>query len=318
MAKLLSRQPNYRLIKMKHYIVIIELIKEEAIKHGYSGAYSLGHTKESINKEIAEPYNQKKPFWFAGRHVLPDEVFIICIFPYTCNDDLVLFPNKKGLFEQEDFNYIMDCLTTGRIPNVGLDISEKILHPSEDLESPKPEDLEQAPKRKEKIFIVHGTDEASAILLQKHLTDKGINAEMFEDFKKRMKGNTTVIEELMKIKEEISYAFIIATPDDRGSFHEEIEEYVNGLVKGKSTVDAKDVCAVLDRLNFRTRQNVLFEYGLFLGVLGREKVECLWNKRIGEEPSDIKSVLNIQFEKSIKETFPEIDAKLDKIIPKKS
>jgi predicted nucleotide-binding protein len=59
---------------------------------------------------------------------------------------------------------------------------------------------------------------------------------------------------------------------------------------------------------------VLFEYGLFLGVLGRERVECLWDKKIGEEPSDIKGVLNIQFEKSIRETFPDIDAKISKIV----
>jgi len=80
----------------------------------------------------------------------------------------------------------------------------------------------------------------------------------------------------------------------------------------------KKYLLIMDKLNYRARQNVLFEYGLFLGVLCREKVECLWDKKIGEEPSDIKGVLSIQFEKSIKETFPEIDAKLDKIISKKN
>jgi len=98
-----------------------------------------------------------------------------------------------------------------------------------------------------------------------------------------------------------------------GNLCEEIEYYINGLVKGKPIVEAKDVLGILDKLNHRARQNVLFEYGLFLGVLGRQKVECIWNKKLGEEPSDIKGVINIHFEKSIKEAFPDIDSKIDKI-----
>jgi hypothetical protein len=40
-----------------------------------------------------------------------------------------------------------------------------------------------------------------------------------------------------------------------------------------------------------------------LSVLGRDKVQCLWNKKIGDEPSDIKGVLNIQFEKPIRDSL---------------
>jgi predicted nucleotide-binding protein len=162
-------------------------------------------------------------------------------------------------------------------------------------------------------FIVHGRDETSAILLQKHLLEKGINAEMFEDFKRRVKGNSTVIEELIKIKDETNYAFIIATADDLGNLGNEVDYYIDELVRGNSSVKAKDVCDIKSKLNYRPRQNVMFEFGLFLGVLGREKVECLWDKKIGEEPSDIKGVLSIHFDKSIRETFSEIDGKIEKI-----
>lgn len=189
--------------------------------------------------------------------------------------------------------------------------THKFLKAQEETANPieKPEVL----KTECKIFIVHGTDEASAVLLQKHLTEKGKNAEMFEDFKKKMKGNVTVIEELMKIKDQIGYAFIVATPDDLGNQAEVLDSHINGLAKRKTTFHVKDMYEVKDLLNQRARQNVLFEYGLFLGVLGREKVECLWHKKIGEEPSDIKGVLNIQFEKSIRDTFPEIDDRLDNL-----
>ena len=175
------------------------------------------------------------------------------------------------------------------------------------------EAVSEAVHKKNKIFIVHGRDDSSAYKLKDHLGKKGITAEMFEDFKERITGNTTVIEELIKIKNEISYAFIIASADDLGELGEKIEDYINGLVKGKSIVKAVDVLCILEKLNYRARQNVLFEYGLLLGVLGREKVECLWENKIGEEPSDIKGVLNIHFEKSIKETFPDIDTKIDRI-----
>ena len=240
--------------------------------------------KYRIKKYYTEPFNKKLPIKIRGKNVEYSQIRQIMVFESTSTipKDLIL-PNGKTMLEEKDVDYLIDVFCLKQVSGIKglLEVTPEFIVPSNPDETPI--DSKSMLKQRRKIFIVHGSDEASAHKLKDHLTKKGINAEMFEDFKERITGNTTVIEELIKIKDEISYAFVIASADD------------------------------IEKLNSRTMQNVLFEYGLFLGVLGRAKVECLWDKKIGEEPSYIKGVINIHFEKTIRETFPEIDAKIDKI-----
>ena len=67
---------------------------------------------------------------------------------------------------------------------------------------------------------------------------------------------------------------------------------------------------VLSHFQARARQNVVFEYGLFIGALGRDRVCCLLNKDTTERPSDIDGILYVTFKESIKETFEEVNSKL--------
>jgi predicted nucleotide-binding protein len=280
--------------------------------------FVLNYKEEEVTSQIAVPFNQQVPFYVYGEIIDPVSVKEILIFSTRgMIDTETVLPNGKLIIDGK-YDYVLDLLSKQKILQTEhvVQVAGSFLNSFHKIQkaSPKTQDISSI---RSKVFIVHGRDEISASLLQAHLIKKGINAEMFEDFKQRITGNTTVIEELIKIKDEVSYAFIIATADDKGILCEEIENHIEELVRGKPTVEEKEVSAIKDKLNYRTRQNVLFEYGLFLGVLGREKVECLWDTKIREEPSDIKGVLNIQFEKSIKETFPDIDAKIEKITQKK-
>jgi len=294
---------------MAYYHVFINY-KDQSDK--ISRHATFGYNKKRLMEKIVIPYNKSEPFMFHGVELHRNKIVGIQIFLSTVKSlKEIILPDGKPLVDKEVTDEIVDLFSRKKIPTILGDVTDDFLLPEK--EKDKFKDIDVGEKNKSKIFIAHGADEASALLLKNHLIKKGIDAEMFEDFKDRISGNTTVIEELMKIKDETIYAFIVATPDDLGNSSGEIENYINGLVKSKSTFNAKDVCDILEKLNFRARQNVLFEYGLFLGVLGREKVQCLWNKKIGEEPSDIKGVLNIQFEKSIRETYSEIDAKLEKL-----
>lgn len=290
---------------MFYYHVFIEF----TLKDKMQSAFEFGRTEKKLRRTIVNPYNKGRPFHFAGVTVHPDKINRIYILEATIQHgkDTIL-PDGRSALNHPDKNYAIKCFVSGDVKGIGVVTQDFLFPPGNFIEKQT-----TLAVNKEKIFIVYGRDEASALLLKNRLVKKGIDAEMFEDFKEKITGNTTVIEELIKIKDEISYAFVIATPDDLGTIHEEIKEHINELVKGKPAVKANDVCGILDKLSLRARQNVIFEYGLFLGVLGREKVQCLWSKKIGEDPSDIKGVLNIQFEKSIKETFTEIDDKLEKL-----
>jgi len=164
--------------------------------------------------------------------------------------------------------------------------------------------------KKDKVFIVHGRDEKPALQLQKFLKDKlGIDAKLFEDFKEES-GSNTIIEQLEYIKSNVGYAFAIVTPDDLGCLLDDMEKLKTANLVGKSSVKVKTVCDMLETFKTRARQNVVFEFGLFMGALGRGRVCCLLQEGTQEKPSDIDGILYTGFSKSVKEKFAEIEAKL--------
>jgi predicted nucleotide-binding protein len=81
------------------------------------------------------------------------------------------------------------------------------------------------------------------------------------------------MEKLLDHAQEASYAVVLLTPDDRG---------------GRINCDVKDLLP-------RARENVIFEFGLFVGLLGREKVAALRVSGVSE-PSDIRGVVYIEMD----------------------
>ena len=85
---------------------------------------------------------------------------------------------------------------------------------------------------------------------------------------------STIIEKLIKYKENISFAVVIATPDDWG--------YKDGHEEEKKQ---------------RARQNVVLELGMMLATLGRSRVAILIkNPSVMEKPSDIDGLIYISLD----------------------
>lgn len=157
------------------------------------------------------------------------------------------------------------------------------------------------------VFIVYGRDETQALLLQKYLKDKlKVDAVMFDDLPDK---GRTIIEQLEYIQDNVGYAFVIVTPDDVGCLTENIRELAKMLV-GLKTIKGETVAKIFRMLQTRARQNVVFELGLFMGALGREKVCCLLKRDTAERPSDIDGVLYKRFNESVSEIFHEIPEEL--------
>ena len=93
----------------------------------------------------------------------------------------------------------------------------------------------------------------------------------------------TIIEKLEKYS-NVSYAFIILTPDDVGG----------------NFIRYKGKLLEFSKIDFRARQNVVLEFGYFIGLLGREKVCCLYKGNI-ELPSDMHGICYVHFQESITE-----------------
>jgi hypothetical protein len=170
---------------------------------------------------------------------------------------------------------------------IQLDGSEPALTKSPSI--PKAVDGMGSMRAKSKtVFIVHGRDKMPALELARHVEKQyNIEAIILEE---QIWGGRTVIEKLEDYS-KVDYAFVILTPDDEGA------------LKGEP-------------LKARVRQNVIFEWGEFIGKLGRSKV-CLLVKGTPEIPSDLSGIGQYRFNNSIKECFMDIENELvtAKVIP---
>jgi predicted nucleotide-binding protein len=116
-----------------------------------------------------------------------------------------------------------------------------------------------------KVFIVHGRDEATKESVARVLEHLGLNAVILHE--KPNKGRTTIEKLLEESDVDVGYAVVLLTSDDVGKLASE---------EGEPSP--------------RARQNVIFELGLFVAKLGRERVHALYRKGV-EIPTDYLGVL---------------------------
>ena len=116
---------------------------------------------------------------------------------------------------------------------------------------------------KNKIFLVHGHDEAALQGVARFLEKLELEAVILRE---QPDQGRTIIEKFEACAAEVGFAVILLTPDDLGAAH-------------AASVQAP-----------RARQNVLFELGFFAGRLGRGRT-CLMRKGDVEVPSDLYGVI---------------------------
>ena len=120
---------------------------------------------------------------------------------------------------------------------------------------------------KSKIFIVHGHDGEAKQKTARFIEKLGLKAIILHEQASRGK---TIIEKIEEYS-DVGFAIVLYTPDDLGNVK---EEAANG------------------KLRYRARQNVVFEHGLLIGKIGREKVIPLVSGEV-ELPNDISGVIYI-------------------------
>jgi len=130
-----------------------------------------------------------------------------------------------------------------------------------------------------KVFIVHGRDEASKNELEIMLRDMGLEPVVLH---RQVDSGLTIIEKF-EAHADVGYAFIIMTPDEIAYLADE-DNKLDGERKKQ----------------LRARQNVVWEFGYFVGRLSRKRTCCL-HKADVKIPSDLNGLVYKQFEKSVEE-----------------
>lgn len=111
----------------------------------------------------------------------------------------------------------------------------------------------------EKIFIVHGHNEGAKHKIARFIEDLDLTAIILDE----QPIGHTIIDKFEEHAGEAGFAIILLTGDDIGA-----------------PKDQKD------NLQPRARQNVILEFGYFLGELGRKRIGVLYEEDV-ELPSDI-------------------------------
>ena len=139
------------------------------------------------------------------------------------------------------------------------------------LDAPQPNQASPVtahrPKARRRVFIVHGHEEGPREAVARFLEALDFDPVILHE---RPNKGRTIITKFQQEAADVGFAVVLMTPDDSG-----------GKVGG-------DVA-------MRPRQNVVFELGFFIGVLGPERVVAIVKGQI-ERPSDFDGVVYIPFD----------------------
>ncbi|WP_459622896.1 TIR domain-containing protein [Burkholderia sp. 3C] len=122
----------------------------------------------------------------------------------------------------------------------------------------------------ERVFIVHGHDEAAKYAVQLLLGRLGLEGVILDE---QAGQGSTIIEKFEREASTASFAIVLLTPDDKGG----------------------TAAATFDQLKQRARQNVILELGYFAARLGRGRV-CALRRGDVEIPSDFSGVQYVPYD----------------------
>jgi predicted nucleotide-binding protein len=273
-------------------------------------------------RKITEPFNDGVSFQVEDKFFEGDYVDNIAVFKTDRKfKDLINEVRKfdpKATYD-DIWTYIMEGL-------IGDDVSSTFIKKSK-IKKQIQANIEELSKN---VFIVHGRDHKTLEELKSMIKSFGLNPIVLHE---QPSGSKTIVEKLEKYS-NVGYVFVILTPDDIGSIN---ESSLNGALQ-----KVKEVCAIVDKvtllnatlqdfletytaikrkeslkkaydelsrvinsLEYRARQNVVLEFGYFMGLLGRDKVCCLYKGDV-KLPSDMHGIVYIQFKKSVNEVRDKI------------
>lgn len=130
-----------------------------------------------------------------------------------------------------------------------------------------------------KVFIVHGRDEISKTNLEVFLREIGLEPIVLH---RQADVGQTVIEKF-EANSDVGFAFILLTPDE-----------IAYLTPQDSLPDDER------EKELRARPNVMFEFGYFVGKLGRSKVCCLYTGDVAI-PSDLNGLIYKKYTSNVEE-----------------
>lgn len=127
----------------------------------------------------------------------------------------------------------------------------------------------KSPALSNKVFVVHGHDQGLKTDVERFLHEVGLDPVVLH---READEGATIIEKFEK-HSDVGFAFILLTPDE-----------ISYTIDQSEKADTERV------VEYRARPNVIFEFGYFVGKLGRKKVCCLHKGEV-VVPSDLNGLV---------------------------
>lgn len=246
------------MIKYEKKIELLKNLKDRIDLLEFNDFSELTLIKHSINMIFKKIVDEENVSYYLNR------IERITLYP-------LVYGNPDELYERE-------CWNSGKDEYFAVvdSLLEKIeFDKSIDDSWDEPTDLSNSTKddkykiKSNKIFIVHGRDEAMKLTVKDFIKDAGLDPVILHE---QLDAGQTVIEKFLNSSKEVGFAIVLFSPDDEGKL---------------KNCDAE--------LQGRARQNVILEYGFFVGVLGRENTFALVKKDV-ELPNDMSGLIYNQYE----------------------
>lgn len=176
-------------------------------------------------------------------------------------------------YDEENFQLVKDNLVQA------LTQLQKALQNDVYGELKKEKSFANSPALSNKVFIVHGHDDNLKLNVENFVHRIGLEPVVLH---RQANEGQTIIEKFEK-NSDVGFAFILLTPDEIAYTQDQ-----------ESKIDSER------EKEYRARPNVIFEFGYFIGKLGRNRVCCLLKGKT-EMPSDVSGVVYHRIENSIEE-----------------
>jgi predicted nucleotide-binding protein len=204
---------------------------------------------------IVDSYHNDDVFMCDGSFVRPSEISRIKIYETD---------KPKA---QDDLSFLIERFSR--------DVTKRFIkHPPRKKETErvlkKEKTLKESRIPSKKVFIVHGRNHKPMKELKTMVKEFALDPVVLHE---KPSASKTIVEKLEKYS-DVGYAFVILTPDD-GSFNlqtlEEIMDRIEAIRLSPKREDNVLFDSLLDILTKVARQNVILEFGYFMGLLGRER-----------------------------------------------
>jgi predicted nucleotide-binding protein len=178
--------------------------------------------------------------------------------------DIVKLEDTVAVLESDIWTMDVPSLSEGIVSEVLVSIGQEVKSGSAIVTLSEANTAKLA-----EVFLVHGRNDGLKETVARCIEKLGLTVSILHE--KPNEGQTII--EKFEGHADVKFAVVVMTADDRG---------------GLSGDEAP-------KYRSRARQNVVFELGYFLGLLGRKKVCALYEQGV-EMPSDYSGVLFIELD----------------------